>query len=400
MHVYRLGILVAIIAVGCGDTRSGSAPPRSGARDAGPTPAAGGRDPAPNRGGAAAAPKVARGAELHAKYCALCHGRDARGYAADNAPSLVNETFLASASDDFFAGSIERGRPGTPMAGYGQALGGPLSDGDIADLIQFYRQGGPPPVALPTPVGGVAARGAPMYAAMCQRCHGDETTRVSAPHLANPTFLALASDGYLAHAIAAGRPGTPMDAYGPMFSAEQIADLVAFLRSRATRPAPPPPAPSPGPTPDDTPIVMNPRGRAPKFSLRDDRFVAAADVAQAVADKRRMVIIDARPPSDWARERIPGALSIPYYELSGLARVPNDGTWVIAYCACPHHASGIVVDELRKRGYRNTAVLDEGVLVWGQRGYPVVGTPGAPSARDPGHTEPHGHDHSGHDHAH
>ena len=53
--------------------------------------------------------------------------------------------------------------------------------------------------------------------------------------------------------------------------------------------------------------------------------------------------------------------------------MPNDGTWVVAYCACPHHASGEVVDELRRRGYEHTAVLDEGILVWAQKGYPVEG---------------------------
>ena len=45
--------------------------------------------------------------------------------------------------------------------------------------------------------------------------------------------------------------------------------------------------------------------------------------------------------------RIPGALSAPHYQAESLNRVPNDGTWVVAYCACPHHASGEVVDELR-----------------------------------------------------
>jgi cytochrome c oxidase cbb3-type subunit 3/ubiquinol-cytochrome c reductase cytochrome c subunit len=47
---------------------------------------------------------------------------------------------------------------------------------------------------------------------------------------------------------------------------------------------------------------------------------------------------------------------------------------VLAYCACPHHASGAVVDELRKRGYAHTAVIDEGVLVWKERGYPMTGS--------------------------
>ena len=49
----------------------------------------------------------------------------------------------------------------------------------------------------------------------------------------------------------------------------------------------------------------------------------------------------------------------------------------MAYCACPHHLSGVVVEELRKRGYRHTAVLDEGIFAWQQKKYPVVVAPGA-----------------------
>jgi cytochrome c oxidase cbb3-type subunit 3/ubiquinol-cytochrome c reductase cytochrome c subunit len=59
-----------------------------------------------------------------------------------------------------------------------------------------------------------------------------------------------------------------------------------------------------------------------------------------------------------------------------LDKVPNDGTWIIAYCACPHHVSGVVMEELRKRGYSHTAVLDEGVFAWQQHGHPIVAAPG------------------------
>ena len=90
---------------------------------------------------------------------------------------------------------------------------------------------------------------------------------------------------------------------------------------------------------------------------------------------------------------------MPYYALGGLDRVPNDGTWVIAYCACPHHASGVIVTELRKRGYPHTAVLDEGVLVWKERGYPTEGVSAAALRGAPA-PPPHVHDHSAPGHKH
>ena len=73
---------------------------------------------------------------------------------------------------------------------------------------------------------------------------------------------------------------------------------------------------------------------------------------------------------------VTGAVSIPHHDLKRLAEMPKDDTWAIAYCACPHHLSGIVVDELRKRGFKHAVVLDEGILEWHRRGYPVEAGPG------------------------
>jgi rhodanese-related sulfurtransferase len=162
-----------------------------------------------------------------------------------------------------------------------------------------------------------------------------------------------------------------MKAYGKELDPGQIADVVAYLRTWSVG------APQALVRPRvsvEGPVVLNPSGKPPELTLHDDRFVAAADVKRAMEEKRRMVIVDARVSSDWDHEHISGAISVPYYALDGLNRIPNDGTWVIAYCACPHHASGVVVDELRKRGYPHTAVIDEGVLVWKQRGYPMGGS--------------------------
>ena len=84
-------------------------------------------------------PQVVAGAQVWGRYCALCHGPKAMGYVADNAPSLVTTTFLETASDDFLHAGIARGRPGTAMAGYGKAVGGPLDDIRIGQLIAFIR---------------------------------------------------------------------------------------------------------------------------------------------------------------------------------------------------------------------------------------------------------------------
>jgi mono/diheme cytochrome c family protein/rhodanese-related sulfurtransferase len=331
-----------------------------------------------------AAVAVRDGQAIYSSLCAVCHGADALGYKADNAPSLVNPTFLESASDEQIRRSIVDGRPGTSMAAYGKERGGPLAPEEVTRVVSWIRSHGPAPKAIPPRGPGDPTRGAPVYAANCERCHGTADKRANAVHLANPRFLEAASDPFIGWAISKGRPGTPMEAWQGKLTDPQIDDVVAYVRSFA-KPAVPESLPPPTGT---EPIVMNPEGKAPAFTPRstpcmpntpctpDNRFVSADQVKQAFDAKRRMVIIDARPPSDWMRVHIPGAVSIPYHDLKRLDEVPKDGTWVIAYCACPHHLSGDVVDALRKRGVQHAVILDEGILEWHRRGYPVVAAPG------------------------
>jgi cytochrome c oxidase cbb3-type subunit 3/ubiquinol-cytochrome c reductase cytochrome c subunit len=327
------------------------------------------------------------GKPLYAALCAPCHGVDAKGYAADHAPSLVNPTFLESASDDFLRRGIAAGRPGTSMAAYSKAVGGPLDDAGVDRLVGYLREQGPPVRSLPAPAAGDVAAGSATYAKRCFGCHGDATSRGEGISLANPQFQAAASDAFVRHAIVNGRPGTKMESFASQLTDAEIDGVVSYVRTLGRGGAAqvallPPPTGS-------EPLVINPSGKSPSFQLRaepcppgdasckpEPRFVSVEQVAKAVAAHQRMVIIDARPPSEWMRVHIAGAVSIPYHDMKRLAEVPKDGTWIIAYCACPHHLSGIVVDELRKRGYTHAVVLDEGINDWHRRGFPVTAAAG------------------------
>jgi cytochrome c oxidase cbb3-type subunit 3/ubiquinol-cytochrome c reductase cytochrome c subunit len=290
---------------------------------------------------------------------------------------LSSPTFRATASTAFLQAAIERGRAGTAMAGFGKAVGGPLEAAEVDALILFIRGGaGAPPVLPPKASKGDVAKGAGVYAAHCQTCHGTVEQRGNAVHLANPMFLATASDAFLRVAIVEGRPGTVMEAWRDKLTAPEIEDVIAYVRSLA-RPVPLAPVVAASPVVQPPPpVVMNPKGDAPDFALRLGRYASVADVAKAYTERRRFVLIDARPTSDYLRMHIPGAISVPYFDMRDLAKVPNDGTWVVAYCVCPHEESGRILEELRGRGYPNTAILDEGFFVWKEQGHPVEAAPG------------------------
>jgi cytochrome c oxidase cbb3-type subunit III len=353
--------------------------------------------PAPKR--EAPVPKPTGGPDLisaqasYLRLCAPCHADDATGYRADQAPSLVNPTFLESASDEFLRRSIVFGRPGTSMGAYGKAYGGPLDDAAVSGLVTWLRDkgGGLKPGPLPAVPKGVAARGGELYLQYCKSCHGDATTRGEGPHLANSQFLGAASDAFIKHAIVQGRPKTRMLAFGTVMTDDQINDIVAHVRELGS--STPKVSLLPEPTGKE-PVVINPKGGVPAWKTREDRFVSVDEVARELKAGKRMVLIDARPPSDWRRVHLAGAVSIPYHDTKRLAEIPKDA-WAVAYCACPHHLSGVIVDELKKRGHARALVLDEGINVWHQRGYPVTAAEGVTPAPKQAGPAP---GHEGHNH--
>lgn len=318
---------------------------------------------------------VLHAGELYTKYCALCHGNDRQGYAADNAPSLRSRSLLAtSKNNNFMRYTIQYGRANTAMGGYLNTQGGPMEYIEIELLLQYLYEMAEveePVEVSREPVLGDIALGASVYEENCAICHGSNGEGVSAPALGNPMLLATATDHFLRYAIAEGRDGTPMIAFKDSLSSEQIDGLTAFLRSRASGWDIPEPDTVSVPTPDE--YVLNPDSEAPVFELREGKYVSSEQVNQALQDSLRMIILDARSEVAWRQMHIPGSFPVPYYEdpENFIDDIPNDGTQIVIYCACPHAASGRVQNTLRRHGFKNTAIIDEGILVWAQMGFPV-----------------------------
>lgn len=306
------------------------------------------------------------------KYCALCHGADRQGYVNDHAPSLRSKSLFESGVPHAILRPMQYGRHGTPMGGYLDEVGGPLTLDETWDLTYWlYEQSGVKRIALSTrPVAGDVASGQALYQVNCTACHGAQGEGINAPALGNPSALAHNSDEFIRHAIQNGRQDTPMLAFKDRLSATEINDLTAFLRSRAGGWTMDKPVLQPLPSPDR--FVINPNGEHPHFKLTDGLYVFATDLHQALLAKRKMVLLDTRVTSVWQTAHIEGSFPLPYYsDFDAVTRhLPKD-VMIVAYCSCPRAAADSVVEELRKRGYSRTAVLYEGIFGWMHLGFPV-----------------------------
>jgi mono/diheme cytochrome c family protein len=279
------------------------------------------------------------------KYCALCHGADRKGYANDDAPSLGSESLMRSGYPTHILYAVAYGRRGTPMGGYFDEIGGPLNRNDLYRLIRWLKeQVGVDFIDLPLePVNGDVELGREVYDMHCAVCHGDNGEGKIGPAIGNPAMLSLTTDSFLKYAIENGRDGTQMPSFSDTLTLDEINGVTAFLRSRSS-------------------------------GWTVEKPVLREDLNRALEEKRRLVLLDTRVPSMWQMANIEGSVPVPYYfgNFDGVAEdLPTDGTWIVIYCECPRASAESVNFKLRERGFKNTAVLWEGIQGWVALGYPV-----------------------------
>lgn len=309
------------------------------------------------------------------KYCALCHGVNRQGYVNDDAPSLRSESLMRSGFPTHIYHAVAYGRRGTPMGGYFDEIGGPMSREELYRLVRWLKdQVGVEPIDLPLePVKGDIVLGKEIFAENCAVCHGENGEGDIGPAIGNPASLSLNTDAFVKYAIENGRDGTDMPAFTDTLSSDEINAVTAFLRTRATGWTVETPVLRTPPAADD--YILNPAAPAPGFDLKDGMYVRSEDLYKALQDKRRMVVLDTRVTSMWQMAHIEGSVPIPYYyeDFEGVAKdLPTDGTWIVIYCECPRAAAESVNSILREQGFRNTAVLWEGIQGWVSLGYPVT----------------------------
>lgn len=204
-----------------------------------------------------AAPADARhGGRLFAQDCAACHG--ARGEGTEIAPSLSSPELHFAATDRYFYETITQGRPGTAMPAHLE-----YDARSVASLVRFIRDQGAPRLAARRRelegkvrevlfvsdleqyrANGSRAYGEILFRSMCAGCHGAEGRGGLGPAIANPAFLRVASDGFLAGTIVLGRSERAMQEFGPhglaVLAEREVGDLIAYLRHTASTPQPKP----------------------------------------------------------------------------------------------------------------------------------------------------------------
>jgi rhodanese-related sulfurtransferase/DNA-binding transcriptional ArsR family regulator len=90
-----------------------------------------------------------------------------------------------------------------------------------------------------------------------------------------------------------------------------------------------------------------------------------------------VIVLDVRPPDEYAAGHIPGAVSLPIEELEQRLQELPTGREIVAYCRGPYCLfSRQAVERLRDHGLRAYR-MEEGVAEWEERGFPVA--TGAPS---------------------
>jgi rhodanese-related sulfurtransferase len=96
-------------------------------------------------------------------------------------------------------------------------------------------------------------------------------------------------------------------------------------------------------------------------------------VKQRLDKGEKLIVIDTREESEWARGHIPGAvwLGKGIIERDIEAKIPDKSTEVILYCGGGFR-SALAADNLQKMGYTNVVSMDGGWRDWTGSGHPTA----------------------------
>lgn len=180
---------------------------------------------------------AAQGAEVYGANCASCHGAAGSGAIA---PAIGAKDFLESVNDRQLAQLIAVGIPGSEMVAYANDFGGPLTSEEIKSVTTYLRsleEDAPAMANWRTPLDDSSLSGQNLYVLACSRCHGVDLkgdTALGYPNISQGSITQMESDDWIIARISDGYQEMPK--FGRVLTQDQIASIVAFMRTGTDTP--------------------------------------------------------------------------------------------------------------------------------------------------------------------
>lgn len=97
------------------------------------------------------------------------------------------------------------------------------------------------------------------------------------------------------------------------------------------------------------------------------------DIKKRLDAGEKMILVDTREDSEWARGHLPGAihLSKGVIERDIEKTVPDKNAPLVLYCGGGFR-SALAADNLQKMGYKNVISMDGGWRGWTESGFPTA----------------------------
>jgi len=105
------------------------------------------------------------------------------------------------------------------------------------------------------------------------------------------------------------------------------------------------------------------------------REVSVNDVKAKLDRNEKLVLVDVREESEYAKDHLPGAIHLGkgVIERDIEQCVPELDTPLILYCGGGYR-SALAADNLQKMGYTNVGSMDGGIRGWRENSFPLTQT--------------------------
>ena len=173
---------------------------------------------------------AAQGKPLYENVCAGCHGIDGKGNQEIGAPNLTDDIWHWGGRPEQILQTVMKGREGV-MPEWGKVLTGLGGEHAVSDVVAYVR-------ALPDPARLMqnnygAARGKPLFEAVCASCHGVDgkgKQELGAPDLTDNYWLYGSDSATLYATISKGRHGS-MPAHEQLLGETRARLVAAYVWS-------------------------------------------------------------------------------------------------------------------------------------------------------------------------